>query len=138
MHAWQIRRKDDPMALNGAWVPDIMDQMDAGVLDFIQRHVTTFTRWDMIRFFHENPHTQDTAENLARYVGRSPELIQQEVEEMVGQGILRAISRGLHTVYLLTDEKKTRQLIAALVEAARERTFRMKLVYHILRAGGQE
>jgi hypothetical protein len=126
------------MGLNGTLMSDIMDEMDPRVLSFIRHHVTTFTRWDMIRFFHENPHTQDTAENLARYVGRSPELIQQEVQEMVAEGILRTFSRGQHTVYLLTDEADTRQLIRDLVEAARDRSFRMKLVYHILRAGGQE
>jgi hypothetical protein len=126
------------MGLNDTLMSDIMDEMDARLLDFIRRHVATFTRWDMIRFFHENPHTQDTAENLARYVGRSPELIRQEVQEMVAEGILRAVPQGQHMVYLLTKDKDTRQLIAALVEAAQERTFRMKLVYHILRAGGQE
>jgi hypothetical protein len=110
---------------------DIMDEMDPRVLEFIKSHITTFTRWDTIRFFHENPNTQDTAENLARYVGRSPAVIRQEAQEMAGEGIFRSVKQGKHTVYL------KRRLIANLVEAARDRTFRMKLVYHILRAGGQ-
>ena len=116
---------------------DIMDEMDPRVLDFVKQHVTTFTRWDTLRFFHENPYTQDTAENLARYVGRSPDVIRQEAQEMAEEGIFRSLGRGEHTVYLLTEDTDTRRLIASLVEAARDRNFRMKLVYHILRAGGQ-
>jgi len=41
-------------------------------------------------------------------------------------------------VYSLTQEPETLSLIEQLVSASRERTFRMKLVYHILRAGGNE
>ena len=116
---------------------DIMDEMDPRVLDFIKRHVTTFTRWDTLRFFCENPYTQDTAENLARYVGRSPEVIRREAQELAEEGLFRSLKRGEHTIYLLTEDTDTRWLLASLVEAARDRNFRMKLVYHILRAGGQ-
>ena len=117
---------------------DIMDEMDPRVLEFIKQHVTTFTRWDILRFFHENPNTQDTAENLARYVGRAPDVISQEAQEMAEEGIFRSIQQGNHTIYLLTNDPDLRLLISDLVEAARDRTFRMKLVYHILRAGGQQ
>lgn len=120
-----------------AFLSDVMEEMDPQLLQFIKDHVTTFTRWDTIRFFYENPHTQDTAENLARYVGRSPEIICREADEMAQEGIFQAEKRGEHTIYVLTNDPDARQLIAQLVEAARDRTFRMKLVYHILRAGGQ-
>jgi len=116
---------------------DIMDEMDPRVLDFIRKHVTSFTRWDTLRFLSENPHTCDTAEHLAMYVGRAPHLIVAEAQQMAEQGILNAEVTGGHTVYSLTDNKELRQIIAAIVESARDRTFRMKLVYHILRAGGQ-
>jgi hypothetical protein len=126
------------METHGTLMSDIMNEMDSRVLDFIKGYVTTFTRWDMIKFFHENANTQDTAENLARYVGRASDIIQKESEEMVSEGIFRSVLRGEYVVYMLTDDENVRQLIADLVQAARDRTFRMKLVYHILRAGGQE
>jgi hypothetical protein len=126
------------MASYNNLVSDIMDEMDPRVLEFIKQHVTTFTRWDMLKFLYENPNTQDTANNLARYVGRSPDVISQEAQEMAEEGIFRAVTQGRHTVYLLTDDPDVRRLIANLVEAARDRSFRMKLVYHILRAGGQQ
>jgi hypothetical protein len=91
----------------------------------------------VIRFLHENPNTEDTAENLARFVGRAPHVIVGETKEMTAEGILETGTMGEHTVYRLTADADTCQLIASLVEAARDRTFRMKLVYHILRAGGE-
>jgi len=125
------------MSSRNTLMSDIMEEMDQRVLDFIRKHITTFTRWDVIKFCYENPHTLDTAENLARYVGRSASVIQQEAEEMTAEGIFRASSQGGHTVYSLTDDVQIRRLVASLVEGAQDRTFRMKLVYHILRAGGQ-
>jgi hypothetical protein len=126
------------METHGTLMSDIMNEMDSRVLNFIKGYVTTFTRWDMIKFFHENANTQDTAENLARYVGRASDIIQKESKEMVSEGIFRSVLRGEHVVYMLTADENVRQLVADLVQAARDRTFRMKLVYHILRAGGQE
>jgi hypothetical protein len=115
-----------------------MDEMDPRMLGFIKQHITTFTRWDVIKFLHNNPNTQDTAERLAQYVGRSVDVIQQESEALVTEGIFRSARKGTHTVYTLGGDQDIRQIIAYLVEAAHDRTFRMKLVYHILRAGGQE
>ena len=125
------------MDLHNTLVSDIMEEMDPRVLEFIKQHVTSFTRWDTIRFLHENPNTRDTAENLAKYVGRAAHVIAEEAESMAETGLLQKESRGKHTIYWLTGDADTRKLIASLVEAARDRTFRMKLVYHILRAGGQ-
>lgn len=126
------------MVKHNTLVSDIMDEMDPRVLEFIKKHVTTFTRWDMIKFFHENPNTRDTTDNLARYVGRAVELVKREADELVQENVLQSYLQGEHTVYTITQDEDTRRIIGNLVETARERTFRMKLVYHILRAGGQE
>ena len=126
------------MDLHSTLMSDIMQEMNPRVLEFIQKHVTSFTRWDTIRFLGENPNTRDTAENLARYVGRAPHIIISEAREMVQENILSSDTRGRRTVYWLTDDPDLRQLIVRLVQAARDRTFRMKLVYHILRAGGSQ
>jgi hypothetical protein len=126
------------MNMHSTLMSDIMQEMNPRVLEFVQNHITSFTRWDMIRFLGENPNTRDTAENLARYVGRAPHIIVTEAKEMARENILRSDTRGDHTVYGLTDSPEVRQVIDALVKAARNRTFRMKLVYHILRAGGPQ
>lgn len=48
----------------------LMDDIDSRLLDFIRTRVNSFIKWDLVRFFHDNPHTTDTTENIARYTGR--------------------------------------------------------------------
>jgi DNA-binding transcriptional ArsR family regulator len=118
-------------------ISEVMADMNPDVLTFIQQHITSFVRWDAIRFLDENPGTRDTANNLARYIGRDRQAVSREAAALAMEGILRAERRGAHIVYSLTADPEVRRLIADLVEEARERAFRMKLVYHILRQGDQ-
>jgi hypothetical protein len=118
-------------------ISEVMSDMDPDILAFIQQYITSFARWDTIRFLQENPGTADTAENLARYIGRDPEEMGREAQAMSEAGILQAEVRNSYTVYGLTSDTDMRRLIAAVVEAVHDRAFRMKLVYHILRRGDQ-
>jgi len=115
-----------------------MEEMDPHTLAFITKYVTSFTRWDLIHFFAENVHTYDTAEGLAKHIGRPVSLVQQEAANLVTDGILTVSVEGENQVYALTSDPDVRRIASELVQATQERTFRMKLVYHILRAGGQQ
>jgi len=117
---------------------DIMDDMEPSLLSFIREHVRSFPRWDLLRFLYQNQSTSDTVENLARYVGRRVERIETELILMTKEGLLCRDEQGSDAVYSLTQDPETLALIGQLVSASQERTFRMKLVYHILRAGGNE
>ncbi len=119
-------------------VSGIMEDMEPGVLSFIKKHVRSFARWDLLKFLYLNQSTWDTAENLARYIGRRAELVETEVAQMAQESLLRRDEQGSQAVYSLTQDTETLTLVEKLVSAAQDRTFRMKLVYHILRAGGNE
>lgn len=119
-------------------ISGIMEDMEPDVLSFVRKHVRSFTRWDMLRFLYHNQNTWDTAANLARYVGRQVGRVEDEAVKMVKEGLLRRDEQVSAPVYALTQDPKTITLIEQLVSACRDRTFRMKLVYHILRAGGNE
>lgn len=126
------------MAAQDTLISDVMDEMDPRLLAFIKAHVVTFTRWEIIRFLYENRETRDTLENLARYIGRDPEIVRAEADQLVKAQVLTSRqSSDEHQVYALTEDSQVRGMIAALVTSAHERAFRMKLVYHILRAGDQ-
>ena len=45
----------------------LMADMDPQMLEFLQTKVNSFVKWDLVHFFHDNPHTTDTAENIARW-----------------------------------------------------------------------
>ena len=53
----------------------LMDDMDPVLLDFVKTKVNSFVKWDLVRFFHENPHTADTVDNIAKYADTGAEII---------------------------------------------------------------
>ena len=115
-------------------VSRLMADMDPDLLAFLTTKVNSFVKWDLIRFFYENPHTTDTAENIARYAGRNVETTRAELAELVDQGVLTESRLGKMTVYSLTNDPEIRGLIRRFVEASDDRQFRVKAIYHIIRS----
>jgi predicted transcriptional regulator of viral defense system len=111
----------------------LMGDMDDKLLDFLKNQVNSFVKWDLVRFFHENPHTADTAENVARYAGRDPVAIEQELAELAESGVLNREKIGEMIVYSLAIDHEMRELIDQFVQACDDRQFRVKAIYHIIR-----
>ncbi len=112
----------------------LMGDMAPQLLEFLKTKVNTFVKWDLVRFFHENPNTTDTAENIARYAGRDVSIIEVELDELVTNGVLRRqrLNEAL-TVYSLADDPAMRSLVEQFVLACDDRQFRVKAIYHIIR-----
>ncbi len=111
----------------------LMGDMDPRLLDFLKSRVNSFVKWDLVRFFHENPHTTDTAENVARYAGRDPAVIENDLKELADSGVLEHHTIGNMTVYALSEDQEMRELIEQFVRACDDRQFRVKAIYHIIR-----
>jgi hypothetical protein len=111
----------------------LMADMDPQLLEFLQTKVNSFVKWDLVRFFHDNPHTTDTADNIARYAGRSVETIRAELAELARDGVLEENQLGDMTVYSLASDRQTRELLEQFVKASDDRQFRVKAIYHIIR-----
>ena len=116
----------------------IMEDMEPEVLLFIVKHVRSFTRWDLLKFLYNNQSTWDTSANLASYIGRSVEQVEVEVVQMAEESLLYQDTQAQEPVYALVEDSEILASIGRLVTASQDRTFRMKLVYHILRAGGSK
>lgn len=111
----------------------LMEDMDSRLLDFLKNQVNSFVKWDLVRFFHENPNTTDTADNIARYAGRDPVAIEHELAELSESGVLQRETVGDLTVYSLATDEEMRGLIEQFVVACNDRQFRVKAIYHIIR-----
>jgi len=111
----------------------LMGDMAPQLLEFLKNKVNTFVKWDLVRFFHENPNTTDTAENIARYAGRDVGTIEVEMDELVGAGVLRRQRIGDLTVYSLIEDTAMRSLVDQFILACDDRQFRVKAIYHIIR-----
>ena len=111
----------------------LMEDMDARLLDFLKHQVNSFVKWDLVRFFYENPNTTDTADNIARYAGRDPAAIEQELAALAKSGVLERETVGELTIYSMAGDQDMRDLIEQFVVACNDRQFRVKAIYHIIR-----
>ncbi len=111
-----------------------MDDMDPLLLEFIQSRVNSFIKWDLVRFFHDNPHAADTTENIARYIGRDTRMIESELKGLVRAGVLQQNQMSGVSVYALTNDRKVREMVSSFVGACNDRQFRVKAIYHVIRA----
>ncbi len=111
-----------------------MDDMDPLLLEFIQSRVNSFIKWDLVRFFHDNPHAADTTENIARYIGRDTRMIESELKSLVRAGVLQQNQMSGVSVYALTNDRKVREMVSSFVGACNDRQFRVKAIYHVIRA----
>ena len=111
----------------------LMNDMDPKLLDFVKNKVNSFIKWDLVRFFHENPNTADSVENIAKYAGRNAIAVKPELEELVEAGVMERQPIGGIPVYRLVDDPEMHQLIADFIQACEDRHFRVKAVYHIIR-----
>ncbi len=122
------------MASNGDdFTARLMDDMDPVLLDFVKTKVNSFVKWDLVRFFHENPHTADTVENIAKYAGRNITAVEPELNELVDGGIMQETTLGDTSIYSLVSDEEMRNLVDRFITACEDRHFRVKAVYHIIR-----
>lgn len=113
--------------------PGVHPKMTSLLLEFLQSRVNSFVKWDLVRFFHDNPHTRDTVENLARYIGRDTQSIERELAGLVTVRVLMADVESGVTVYRLGDDAATLRLIGEFIEACHDREFRVEAIHHVIR-----
>jgi len=121
------------LAISEDFTARLMDDMDPALLDFVKSKVGSFIKWDLVRFFYENPNTADTAENIARYAGRHVDAVQPELDELVESGVMEKRTLDQTAIYSLATDEQIRQLVDQFIRACEDRHFRVKAVYHIIK-----
>lgn len=111
----------------------LMDDMDPRLLDLIQNRINSFIKWDLVRFFHDNPHTTDTADNIARYTGRDVRTVEPELLALARDGILDMEDLIDLRVFTLVENDEVRSLLHDFITACDDRQFRVKAIYHVIR-----
>lgn len=102
--------------------------------EFLRTKINSFIKWDLVRFYHDNPHTRDTAESIANSIGREPKTIERELNGLVVVKILRVQQIGGVKVYLYGDDREMRGFIHRFMEACQDREFRAKAIQHVVLA----
>ena len=107
--------------------------IDTAILEFLRDKVDSFVKWDLVRFFHDNPHTRDTAENIAHYTGRDARTIERELQGLVKANVLTTKAVSGVQVYSLVQEKTTRQVIDNFINACHDRQFRVEAIQYMIK-----
>lgn len=101
--------------------------------EFLSTKVNSFIKWDLVRFFHDNPHTKDTAENIARYTGRDVPTIERELSGLVDSRVLKVETVNDAKIYRLTGDKSLRRQIREFMDACHDREFRVRAIHQVIR-----
>ncbi len=111
-----------------------MDDMDPFLLEFIRDRINTFIKWDLVRFFYDHPHTSETAETIARIMGRDVRTLEPELLQLVRDGLVEMDNLAGLRIFTLTDDPQTRHRIDHFLTACSDRQFRVKAIYHVIRS----
>ncbi|MBI5928312.1 MAG: hypothetical protein HY862_03330 [Chloroflexi bacterium] len=111
----------------------LMDDIDPELLEFIQLRVNTFIKWDLVQFFHRNPHTTDLPNQIAQYIGRDPRIVGPELKALATSGVLHEEELQGMRIYTLTPDDDMRERIARFMQACEDRQFRLKAIYHVIK-----
>lgn len=108
-------------------------ELDAAMRAFLLDKVNSFVKWDLVRFFHQNAHAADTAENIARYTGRDAETVQAGLDGLVESGVLQRKTSRKQIIYQLVKDASVRELVSTFVRACDDRLFRVAAIHEMVR-----
>ena len=112
----------------------LASDIDPDLLGCLRTQVNSFVKWDLVYFFHRNPYTMDTAEGIARNIGRNVGCIQTDLAELTADGILVKHRFGEMVVYAYSEASGVRDIVRRLVEASGDQLFRAKAAFQMIRA----
>jgi hypothetical protein len=85
-------------------------EVDVDLLVFIERYANNLLKWDLISFFAKNPDLYDTADNVARRIGRNSRVVRPELGDLAMLGVLEWDKLGDDHIYYLTRRSGLRGL----------------------------
>ena len=101
---------------------------------FIRDKVNSFTKWDLLRFFYDNPHTLDTADNIAQYIGRELQTVQSALEDLVRSGLIDKEVRGQAAIFRLSKQPEIRKTLDDFIKACHNREFRARAIHLVIQS----
>ncbi|MGE5618579.1 MAG: hypothetical protein ACM3US_04895 [Sphingomonadaceae bacterium] len=113
------------------------NKVDPETLVFIQKYLTSYTKWEMLKYFAENPDAAETARGFARRLNKDVRQISEALESLARTGIItNGNSRNPDEgAYTLTADETLRSSLLRIGEMARTNNrFRLLVNYHITKA----
>jgi hypothetical protein len=112
----------------GADVNELEDVLGLATTHFVDRYVRSLLTWDVLVFFHRNPDAVLDMDGLAARLGRSPEDLHAEVDELCRDRILQRAG-GL---VRYRPEPEMRDTVESFANACQDRGRRLALIALVL------
>lgn len=107
--------------------------LDVKWLSFIQTNVNSFTKWDLLHFFYDNPHTLDSADNIASFIVRDTASVAAALDGLVRAGMVEREQRSGVVIYHLSKHQEVRQTVTDFIRACHNRDFRARAIRTVLK-----
>ncbi len=91
-------------------------EIDVELLAFVERYATNLARWDLLLFFGRNPSICDHAPSIAQHLGRHPQSIEKELEDLVYLGVLDSHPNGQGLTYQLSHVSAMQRAVIRLAQ----------------------
>ncbi len=109
--------------------------VDSETLEFIQKYLTSYTKWEMLKYFAENPEAVETPRGFARRLNKDVRQITEALKSLARTGIISNGRGSEDGGYSLTAEEPQRSTLQRIADTVRTNNrFRLLLNYHITKA----
>ncbi len=103
----------------------------------LQGKLRSLVEWDVLQFFHHNPHTVEGAQTVANTLGRDTDTVNTALNAMKGVGLLQAVEAQTQPMYRLTQDDTLREEIEQFMRACDNPAFRRQVIERIVTRGTQ-
>lgn len=104
-------------------------QADPGLL---QGKLRSLVEWDVLQFFHHNPHTVEGAQHIATALGRDIATVQTALASMTSARLLQADPEQERSIYRLTEDATLRNEIEQFMRACDDPAFRRGVIERLV------
>ncbi len=108
------------------------NDIEPALLEFLRTRINSFVKWDLIRFFHDNPHAMETAENIARFTARDNRSVESALAGLVDTGVLRLKQVASQRIYQLSNDPGVQDLVERFLLACDDRNFRVRAINQVI------
>ena len=107
-------------------------EFDATVRPFLDKYVNSFTKWELVQFFHANDLMADTAYHIAEQLRRNIRTVQSDLVALSEQGMVYRVDVENDSIYTLTEDEDIREALKRCVVACRDRQIYIETISHIM------
>ncbi len=104
----------------------------ARVMRFLRQKLDSFVKWDIVRFFHDNPHAVETADDIARALGREGDEVPDALKALAASKVLTMKMVSGTAVFSLHDDPAVRVLVHEFITACDDRSFRAAAIQQVI------